>query len=84
MEKFYLMTGIRHIKTSVYHPETDGMVERFNATMKQTLRKLVDKSMGLMPSLPDVGLRRNRTCLHRILTSRIGVWDKNERRSRWN
>ena len=38
------MTGIKHIKTSAYHPETDGMVERFNATMKQTLRKLVNKS----------------------------------------
>ena len=44
MEKFYAMTGVTHIKTSPYHPETDGMVERFNATMKKTLRKMVDKS----------------------------------------
>ena len=44
IEKFYAMTGVKHIKTSAYHPETDGMVERFNATMKKTLKKMVDKS----------------------------------------
>lgn len=46
IEKFYSLTGIKHIKTSAYHPETDGTVERFNATMKKTLRKLVDQSTG--------------------------------------
>ena len=44
MEKFHALTGVKHIRTSAYHPETDGMVERFNATLKKTLRKLVDKS----------------------------------------
>ena len=44
MKRFYDLTGIHHLKTSAYHPATDGMVERFNQTLKQTLRKLTQKS----------------------------------------
>ena len=43
MKRFYDLTGI-HQKTSAYHPATDGMVEHFNQTLKQTLRKLTQKS----------------------------------------
>uniref|UniRef100_A0A8C4SI54 Integrase catalytic domain-containing protein n=1 Tax=Erpetoichthys calabaricus TaxID=27687 RepID=A0A8C4SI54_ERPCA len=32
---------IKHLRTSVYHPQTDGLVERFNQTLKQMLRKVV-------------------------------------------
>ncbi|XP_054841809.1 uncharacterized protein LOC129333892 [Eublepharis macularius] len=32
--------GIRQIFTSIYHPQTDGLVERFNQTLKQMLRRL--------------------------------------------
>ena len=37
------MLGIRGIRTSAYHPQTDGMVERYNATLKAGLKKYVDK-----------------------------------------
>lgn len=43
-ENFYTLMGIKHIKTSAYHPQTDGLVERFNATLKQGLRKYVDET----------------------------------------
>lgn len=33
------MLGIQAIKTTPYHPQTDGMVERFNQTLKGMLRK---------------------------------------------
>ena len=36
------MIGASPIQTSPYHPQTDGLVERFNQTPKQLLRKLVD------------------------------------------
>ncbi|KAI2652491.1 Retrovirus-related Pol polyprotein [Labeo rohita] len=32
---------VKQIRTSVYHPQTDGLVERFNQTLKQMLRRVV-------------------------------------------
>ena len=33
------MLGIKKLNTTAYHPECDGMVERFNQTLKSMLRK---------------------------------------------
>ncbi len=33
------MLGIKKLNTTAYHPECDGMVERFNRTLKSMLRK---------------------------------------------
>ena len=43
MKELYNLLGIHAIKTSPYHPQTDGLVERFNATMKAMLRKVIQK-----------------------------------------
>ncbi len=40
------MLGIAPLKTSAYHPQTDGMVERYNSTLKSGLRKYVEKFRG--------------------------------------
>ena len=45
MHQFCLLTGIHQIKISPYHPQTDGMVERFNATMKRLLKKMTQKML---------------------------------------
>ncbi len=37
----YELLGIKSIRTSVYHPQTDGLVERFNRTLKTMIRKFV-------------------------------------------
>ena len=42
MKQLYQQLGITKIKTSVYHPEANGLVERFNGTLKAMLRKLSD------------------------------------------
>ena len=46
MREYCTTMGIEQIKTSPYHPQTDGMVEKFNATLKRLLRKLTQNSKG--------------------------------------
>ena len=39
----YRLLQIKPIQTTPYHPQTDGLVERFNSTLKSMLRKSVDE-----------------------------------------
>ncbi len=54
--ELYELLGIKSIRTSVYHPQTDGLVERFNLTLKTMICKFVDKDTTncLEPLLFDV------------------------------
>lgn len=39
MTQLFNLLGIKHLKTSPYHPQTDGMVERFNGSLKSMIQK---------------------------------------------
>ena len=39
LKEVYRLLHIRPIRTTPYHPQTDGLVERFNGTLKAMLRK---------------------------------------------
>ena len=55
MAQLYELLGVTNIKTSVYHPEANGLVERFNGTLKVMLKKFtsneVDKWDKYLPYL---------------------------------
>ena len=42
-DQTYCRVGVKAIRTSSYHPQMDGMVERFNGMMKLMLHKLLQK-----------------------------------------
>jgi len=41
-ENFQQKNGIRHIRTALYHPASNGLAERAVQTLKQGLKKLTD------------------------------------------
>ncbi len=43
LAELYRLLQIQSIRTSPYHPQTDGLVEYFNQTLKRMLRKAVAK-----------------------------------------
>ena len=40
------LLGLNQLPTSGGHPQTDGLVERFNCTLKQMLAKVVSRAIG--------------------------------------
>ncbi len=44
LKSLYSQLGVKGIRTTPYHPETDGLVARFNGTLKQILKKFVDET----------------------------------------
>ncbi len=44
LKQVYQLLGIKSLRTTPYHPQTDGLTERFNQTLKQMLRKFVDET----------------------------------------
>ncbi|KAL2081694.1 hypothetical protein ACEWY4_023547 [Coilia grayii] len=44
LKQVYSLLGVKAIKTTPYHPQTDGLVERFNRTLKTMLRRFVSQT----------------------------------------
>ena len=45
LSETYRMLGVHPIRTTPYHPQTDGLVERFNQTLKAMLRRSATESV---------------------------------------
>ena len=44
--ELYELLGVCSIRTSVYHPQTDSLVERFSKTLKNMIRKVMHEDSG--------------------------------------
>lgn len=44
LKQVYQLLGIKRVRTTPYHPQTDGLVERFNQTLKGMLKKFVSEN----------------------------------------
>ncbi len=44
LRQVYQLLGVKGIKTTPYHPQTGGLVERFNQTLKNMLQKFVSNT----------------------------------------
>ena len=44
IEEIYCQLHIKRIRTTPYNPQTDGLVERFNGTLEDMLKKIVSKN----------------------------------------
>lgn len=60
-ERFHRRLGITHTTSPPYCPEANGLVERMVGTMKQILRKLVDKRLDWHIALQDAVIAVNVT-----------------------
>ena len=43
LAEVYRLLHVKALRTTPYHPQTDGLVERFNKTLKEMLRKTADE-----------------------------------------
>lgn len=48
-----MLLQVKQIRMSVYHPQTDGLIEHFNQTLKQIFWQVVDKE-GHNSSTPSL------------------------------
>lgn len=79
LQEFYRLL-IKSIKTSAYHHQTDGLGERFNATLKQMLRKYIgqfNRQQSL--TIHFVLLPQHSPRDHRVLTLSAALWKEPKR-----
>ena len=65
MQQFYRVLGVRHIKSSAFHPETNALCERLNGTIKKLIKTcLVDKDKRLWDTILPLVLFSIRSSKH--------------------
>lgn len=60
-EKLFKLTGVKHIVSTAYHPQTNGLDERFNQTLQRSLLKMIEENEHNWESFLDPVLFAYRT-----------------------
>ena len=66
MKDLSKLYSVEQIRTSVYHPQTDGLCERLNKTIKTMLKRVVDK-YGKNRDTPYFCPARSSSSLYRVV-----------------
>ncbi|GFN84120.1 Pol polyprotein [Plakobranchus ocellatus] len=67
MKETFTLLGISQETSTPYYPQSNGMIERFNGSLKQMLRKLVEDKPASWDSFLPAGalcIRRCAKCIH--------------------
>ena len=67
VKKFVDLVQVRHKFTAPYRPQTNGKVEKFNGTLMNGIRKLVDQEKGSWDDYVSTVLYSYRTKAHKTL-----------------
>ena len=65
MKRVMQLLGVKKVRTSPYHPQTDGQVERFNRTLKAILTSYVNDDHNDWDIHLQLALFAYRTSIHR-------------------
>ena len=59
--QLFTLTGVQHIISTSYHPQTNGLNERFNQTLQRALLKMVEENQNEWDKFLDSVLFAYRT-----------------------
>ena len=80
--ELYQITNTDHRITSAYHPQSNGLTERFNQTLSRCLAKITDESHSDWDMKIDTVLLGIAAAYHTAVRSDIGLLTFNESRLR--
>lgn len=66
-QQIYAMLGIKRVTTTAWHPQSNGVVERFNGTLKETLSMWVNEEHTDWDVLLPFALFAYNTSVHQVL-----------------
>ena len=61
-ETFLNKNGIRHVRNSPYHPQSNGKIERFHRYLKKHFRAVVSEGKSWEDELPSILMAYSSTC----------------------
>jgi len=64
-KKLFKLTKVHHKISSAYHPQTNGLIERYNQTLQRSLVKLVNKEQDNWDIFLEGVLFAYRTSVHK-------------------